>query len=114
MKGIVSFFFNSAMVIFALGFLSSRRYNVDRVAVKHVIASFRFPLFVVLLSQWIVLNSRQAYLVLTQGSASIYITTPWDVAAVVLLCVLFCLNLLFDCSPHLPATIHIIFSVSAR
>jgi hypothetical protein len=113
-RGIPNFGFTSAMIVFLLGFLSSRQYNLDRVAVKHVVLSFRFPIFVVLLSQWIALDVRKAYLVLTQQNSNNYDLTPWDVAAALALAVAFCLCLLFDCSPHLPASIQILVSVRCR
>jgi hypothetical protein len=113
-RGIPCFLLNSTIGLCILGFLSSRQYNVDRVAVKHVVLSFRFLTFVVLLSLWIALEARRASLVLSQGSASIYIETPWDVAAMLMVALCFCLNLLFDCSPHLPAAIQTLMTVRAR
>jgi hypothetical protein len=113
-RGIPCFFLNSATSLCILGFISSRHYNVDRVAVRHVVLSFRFLTFVVLLSLWIALEARRASLVLSQGSASIYDTTPWAVAAVTMLALCFCLCLLLDCSPHLPAAIQIFITVRAR
>jgi hypothetical protein len=104
-------FLISAAFIFLLGFVSSRRYNLDRVAVKHVVFSFRFPIFVVLLSQWIALEARQAHLVLKKGPASNYDTTPWDVAARTIMALCFCLCLLFDCSPQLPVIIQTLVTV---
>jgi uncharacterized membrane protein YhaH (DUF805 family) len=112
-RGIPNVFFNSALVVFMLGFVSSRHYNVDRVAVRHVVLSFRYLTFVVLLLQWIALYARRAHLVLSQGSASIYDKTPWAVAAVVMLVLCFCLCLLFDCSPQLPAAIQTFTTVRA-
>jgi hypothetical protein len=112
-RGIPTLFFNTALVICILGFLSSKKYNLDKIAVKQVVLSFRFPIFVVLLSQWIALDARRAFLVLNEGPESMYYMTPWDVAAVTMLCLLFCLCLLFDCSPHLPAAIQILTTVRA-
>jgi hypothetical protein len=113
-RGIPCFFLNFAIGLCFLGFISSRHYNVDRVAVRHVVLSFRYMLIVVLTLQWIALEVRRANLVVSQGLASIYDTTPWSVAAVTMLALCFCSCLLLDCSPHLPAAIQIIVTVRAR
>jgi hypothetical protein len=113
-RGIPNVCLNSAICTFIFGFLSSRQYNVDRVAVRHVVLSFRYMLIVVLLLQWIALDARRAHLVLNQGPASIYDTTPWTTAAIVVLTLNFCLLLLFDCSPQLPAAIQTFTTVRAR
>jgi hypothetical protein len=98
-------------------FLSSQHYNLDRVAVKQVALSFRFGIFVVLLSQWKAFNARRAYLVLNENQTSIYNTSnrsPWTVFAVVALALLFTSCLLLDCCPHLPAATQIFAMVRAR
>jgi hypothetical protein len=113
-REIPNLFLFIVMDICWLGFLSSRHYNVDKVAVKHVVLSFRFLLFVVLLLQGIALEARRAHLVLNQGAASIYDTTPLVVSTIALVSVAFCLCLLFDCSPQLPAAIQFVTTVRAR
>jgi hypothetical protein len=109
-KGTVCFFLNSAIFIHGLGFLSSKHYNVDRVAVKHIVSSFRFAIFFVLLSQWIALEARLAFLVLYKGYASIY-RSLWDVFSFTVLALSFSTAMLVDCSPHLPAAIQIVVTV---
>jgi hypothetical protein len=115
-RGISCFVLNCAMVVATLGFISSKRYNLDRVAVKQVVLSFRFGVFVVLLAQWIMLDTRRAYLVIHKMNESNhgYDTTPWDVAAIVNLMGLFFTSVILDCSPHLPAIVQILLTVSAQ
>jgi hypothetical protein len=110
-RGVLTLLFNSFMFVAFLAIISSRQYNLDKVAVKYVALSFRFAVFVVLLSQWIALDVRRAYLVLSQGPTSIYVTTFWDVAAVAVLALFFCVCLLLDCSPNLPAVVQIFVTV---
>jgi hypothetical protein len=116
-RGIPTFALNSVMCIAFMGFLSSKRYNLDRAAVTQVALSFRFGIFVVLLSQWIALNARRAYLVLNENETSIYNTSntsPWTVFSVVALALLFTFCLLLDCCPHLPAATQVFATVRAR
>ncbi len=116
-RGIVSLFLNIATCIAFMGFISSKCYNLDSVAVKQVALSFRFVIFVVLLSQFIALNARRVHLVLNADRASKYNasnTSPWTVFAVSVLAFLFTLCLLLDSCPHLPATTQIIVTVRAR
>jgi hypothetical protein len=110
-RGVLTLVFNSAIVFVLLGFLSCNRYNIDRIAAKQAAISFRYAVFVVLLSQWIALDSRRAFLVLRDGHLSLYDRTPWDVAAVSILALMFSLCLLLDCSPHLPAFVQIFVTV---
>lgn len=111
-KGILTSFLNAAIFVAFLGFLSSRRYNIDRVAAKEVALSFRFAIFIVSLSQWIALYARRAHLVLNQAQASTYDETPWTVVATTVVAAFFAVILLLDCSPNLPATAQIILMVS--
>jgi hypothetical protein len=113
-SGICSLPLNTAIFVAFLGFLSSRRYNLDRVAAKEVVLSFRFAVFIVLLSQWIALLARRAYLVLNAGQSSVYAETPWSVAASAVVALFLAMILLLDCSPSLPATAQIILMVTAR
>jgi hypothetical protein len=93
------------MCIMALGFLSSKRYGLDRVAAKHVALSFRFAIFVTLLATIVALNIREVYTIDTH---------PVSVVASAFAALLFCLSILLDCSPHLPPLVQIYFSVRAR
>lgn len=94
-----------------LGFVSSARYNLDRIAVTQTVLSFRFAIFAVLLSQWTALMARRAYLSFHQGSASLYDNTFWSVATVAVTAILCSICLLLDCSPQLPATVQIVLTV---
>ena len=67
-----------------------------------------------LLSQWIALLARRAYLVLNAGQSSVYAETPWSVAASAVVALFLAMILLLDCSPSLPATAQIILMVTAR
>jgi hypothetical protein len=58
---ISNFVLNFMMCIMAFGFLSSKRYGLYRVAVKHVALSFHFAIFVTLFATNVALNSRQVY-----------------------------------------------------
>lgn len=102
-RGVVTFVLNFSAAIVLLGFLSSKRFNLDRVAVKHVASSFRFVVTVVLIVQGIALYVRRAILTATQGNSSYYQKTPWTPAAVAAGALCFCQCALLDCSPHFPA-----------
>jgi hypothetical protein len=101
-KGISRLVLNFLVLIMALGFASSKRYNLDRVAVKHVLLSFRFLIIAFLLAIDISLNIR---LVIT---SDMHVT---DVIAYVLAVLFFCLCILMDCTPHLPPAVQILISV---
>jgi hypothetical protein len=58
-RGISTLVLNSMLCIKMFGFLSSKRYGLDRVAVKHIVLSFRFAILVVLLATDLALNIRQ-------------------------------------------------------
>ena len=104
-QGISTLVFNSMLCIMTLGFLSSKRYGLDRVAVKHVALSFRFAIFVTLLATNTALIIREVYTI---------DQNPLSVVALADLSLLFCLCILLDCSPHLPPAVQILISVSAR
>ena len=93
------------MCILIFGFLSSKRYGLDRVAVKHVVVSFRFAIFVALLVTNAALNIRIVYTLDEHPSTA---------ASFFFLTLLFCLCILLDCSPHLPRSVQIYISVNAR
>jgi hypothetical protein len=103
-RGISTFVLNFMMCIMTLGFMSSKRYGLDRVAVKHVALSFRFAIFVTLLATNVALNIREVYTIDQH---------PLSVVANALLSLLFCLCILLDCSPHLPPWVQIFISVNA-
>ena len=88
-----------------LGFLSSKRYGLDRVAAKHVALSFRFAVIVALLATDVALQARRVY---TVGSH------PARVVALVFVGLFFCLCVLLDCSPQMPPSAQIFLSVSAH
>jgi hypothetical protein len=96
--------FNSMLCIMGFGFMSSKRYGLDRVAVKHVALSFRFAIFVTLLATDVALSTRQVY---TNDKH------PLTVVALALSSLYFCLCILLDCSPHLPPSVQIFISVNA-
>jgi hypothetical protein len=103
-RGISNVVFNSMMCIMLFGFLSGKRYGLDRVAVKHVALSFRFAIFVTLLATDVALSSREVYTIDKH---------PLTVVAYALLSLFFCLCILFDCSPHLPPSVQIYISVNS-
>jgi hypothetical protein len=74
---------NIITFVVALGFLSGKRYNLDRVAAKHVVLSFRFALISALLVMDVALNMRQVY-------ASD--THPTQIAASVFALLFFCMS----------------------
>jgi hypothetical protein len=103
-RGVSIVVFNSMLCIMTLGFLSSKRYGLDRVAVKHVALSFRFAIFVTLLATDVALSSREVYTIDKH---------PLTVVALALFALFFCLCILLDCSPHLPPSVQIFTSVNA-
>jgi hypothetical protein len=103
-RGISTLVLNSMLCIMAFGFLSSKRYGLDRVAVKHVALTFRFAIFVTLLATDFALVIRQVY---TSDSH------PELVVASAFSSLFFCLCILLDCSPHLPPWVQIFISVEA-
>lgn len=114
MREIIIIALNASIFIAILAFISGRRYNLDRVAAKQVALSFRFAIYCVLVSQWIALDARRAYLVLNEGQTGNYGTTFLDVAAVAVLAICFCVCLLLDCSPNLPVTVQFFVTVSVH
>jgi hypothetical protein len=88
-----------------LGFLTSKRYGLDRVAAKHVALSFRFAIFVTFIATVVALNIRKVY---TIDEHPAYVVASALTALVFLQCIL------LDCSPHLPPSVQMMVSVSAR
>jgi hypothetical protein len=103
-RGISHLVLNSMLCIMTLGFLSSKRYGLDRVAVKHVALSFRFAIFVTLLATDVALYTRLVYTIDYH---------PSSVVGYASVALLFCLCILLDCSPHLPPWVQIYISVNA-
>jgi hypothetical protein len=99
-RGVSTLVLNLLVWIFALGFLSSKRYGLDRVAAKHVVLSFRFAVIVALLATDVALTARREHPMVAVSNASMGL--------------LFCLCVLLDCSPHLPPLAQIFISVSAH
>jgi hypothetical protein len=104
-QGISNIVFSFFICIAMLGFLSSKRYGLDRVAAKHVALSFRFAVIVALLATDVALQARRVY---TEGRH------PTVAVASVFVGLFFCLCVLLDCSPQLPPSAQIFFSVSAH
>jgi hypothetical protein len=115
-KGVSTLVLNCAVIFLLLVFLSGPRYNLDKVAVKHVATSFRFATCVFLLLQIIALDTRRAYLSMTSDATreNDYRVHASQAAASAVFSIIFCITLLFDCCPHFPATTQFFFSVSAR
>jgi hypothetical protein len=103
---VVAFVLNFLMLIVILGFLSSKRFNLDRVAAKHVVLSFRFVSIAILLVTDVALLLWQAFT--SQQSAWI------SFFGQSLIWVHFCCSLFLDCSPHLPPVVQFFISVCAR
>jgi hypothetical protein len=110
-RGIVCLILNSVSLIMLLGFLSSKRYNLDKEAVKHVAMSFRFAIITALVIIMIFLNVRRAYLVATRANVYSYRQSPWDTPALFVFFVCFLFSMLFDCIPQLPALAQILVTV---
>jgi hypothetical protein len=103
-RGVSNVVLSSMLCIMSFGFLSSKGYGLDRVAVKHVALSFRFAIFVTLLAIDAALNIREVYTIDVH---------PLTVVAYAFFALLFCLCILLDCSPHLPPSVQIFISVNA-
>jgi hypothetical protein len=103
-RGISTSVLTFMLCIMMVGFLSSKRYGLDRVAVKHVALSFRYAIFVTLLAVDVALTTREVYTVDSH---------PLIAVAVAFTSLFFCLCVLFDCSPHLPPWVQIFISVNA-
>jgi hypothetical protein len=112
-RGIVCLILNSVCLVMMLGFFSSKQYNLDKAAVKHVALSFRFAIIAALLVFFIILHIRRAYVVANTSNVFEDRTTFWDPPA---LSVFFCIMLsfmLFDCIPQLPALAQTLVTVRA-
>jgi hypothetical protein len=96
---------NFCICIMVLGFLSSKRYGLDRVAVRHVVLSFRFAIFVTLRALLLALNIREVYTIDAH---------PATVVGTAFTALYFCMCILLDCSPHVPPSVQIYISVRAR
>jgi hypothetical protein len=112
-RGIVVSILNSAALIMVLGFFSSKQYNLDKEAVKHVALSFRFAIIAALLVFWIFLLTRRAYVVATGANVFGYETTFWDSSALLVFLFIFLFVMLFDCIPQLPAFAQTLVAVRA-
>ncbi len=104
-KGISTLVFQHFVYITMLGFLSSKRYGLDRVAAKHVALSFRFAVIVALLATDVALTARLVYTIGLPPTAAV---------ALVFVGLFFCLCVLLDCSPQLPPSAQIFLSVNAH
>jgi hypothetical protein len=104
-RGSSSLVLNTCMVVVSLGFLSSRRFGLDRVAVNHVASSFRFVTCSVLLAALVAIHAQQTY------NGVLHVTQP---TALAVLALLFFECALLDCSPHLSKVSQILVSVTSR
>jgi hypothetical protein len=107
-RGITTLILNFSLLVGTLGFISSKRHNLDKVAVKEIATSFRFAICALLLAQFVLLDARRVW---TQSYAGI--TSPTQPAAVAVFSVLFCTFALIDCSPHFSAMSQVICTVIA-
>jgi hypothetical protein len=105
-KGIPTFVLNFLMCIMMLGFLSSKRYGLDRVAVRHVALSFRFAIFVTLLAADVALTIGEVFTILDRH--------PTSAVAYTFTVLFFCMCILLDCSPQLPPMVQSYISVRAH
>jgi hypothetical protein len=105
-KGIATLVLFFFLCVMMLGFLSSKRYGLDRVATKHVVLSFRFAVVVALLAADVALAARRVY-----TTKSRHPTEAFGIALAVLLC---CMCILLDSSPHVSLSIQVIVSVNAH
>jgi hypothetical protein len=112
-RGIVCLILNSVALVMVLGLLSSKQYNLDKEAVKHVALSFRFAFISVLLVFWIFLATRRAYMVATGANVYGYRTTFLDTFALLVFLFVFLFIVLFDCIPQLPALAQTLVNVRA-
>jgi hypothetical protein len=103
-RGSSSLVLNTCMVVVSLGFLSSRRFGLDRVAVNHVASSFRFVTCSVLLAALVAIHAQQTY------NGVLHATQP---TALAVLALLFFECALLDCSPHLSKISQILVSVTS-
>ena len=103
-RGITFLVLSFFICIVMLGFLSSKRYGLDRVAAKHVALSFRFAVIVALFATDVALVALGVY---TNGR-------PTETVALVFEGLFFCLCVLLDCSPQLPPSVQIFLSVNAH
>jgi hypothetical protein len=85
-----------------LGFFSCRRHNIDSVAAKHVVTSFRFMSLLLLLLFLFSLEIRLSCI--NQQS-------PQAVAAYTIMMMMFILCLLVDCCPNFPPIVQTAISV---
>ncbi len=102
-SGLLSLVLNFFATIGFIGFLSSKRNNIDKVAAKRVVSSFRFVYCAALVICWIAHDIRDTYL----GERSVL-----QLAATLFVMLLFFLSLLEDCSPRLSPVVQFLISVS--
>ena len=96
-----------------LGLFSSKQYNLDKEAVKHVALSFRFAIIAALLVLSIALSFRRAYVVAAGANVFGYKTFFWDSSALSVFVCIILFVMLFDCIPQLPALVQIVVTVRA-
>jgi hypothetical protein len=102
-KGQACLVLNSAAFVLSLGFISSKRYALDKVAAKQIMFSFRFVIVSLFLAAMIALGSFLSH----RG-----ITSPWQTSAGAVFALIFLICVLLDCSPNLPAFAQTCISVA--
>jgi hypothetical protein len=95
---------NVSILVLGIVFFSSKRHNLDRVASKHVVSSFRFLYSAVLWAFTFALITRQAY----QGAEQ---RTYWSAANQLAMALVFLFSLILDCSPRVPPAVQFLISV---
>jgi hypothetical protein len=104
--------FAFGMFFMHLGSMSSSRYGLDRLAVKHVSFSFRFAACVALFAEWTALRLR-AYYDGTDTFAQIA-TIFFYFLYLLGQALVFLQTALLDCSPHMATSSQIMISVMAH
>jgi hypothetical protein len=95
---------NWMLLLLIIGYMSSTNLNVDRVAAKHLVSSFRFFVFAVLSAIWAALSLRKAFL----GEYSF-----WIFAGIAAIIIVFLMCTLLDCCPQVSMLFQIFISVRA-
>lgn len=101
-EAILLLVFNSSTFIVGMGFFTCRRQNIDRVAAKHVVLSFRFLSCVGFLAAFIAISTLSAIagrMLWLKVASRVMLTLPFFVCA------------MLDCSPRPSALTQFIISV---
>jgi hypothetical protein len=104
-EAILLLVFNSSTFIVGMGFFTCRRQNIDRVAAKHVVLSFRFLSCVGFLAAFIAISTLSAIagrMLWLKVASRVMLTLPFFVCA------------MLDCSPRPSALTQFIISVRVQ